>query len=408
MHYIVMVLVLVTDVNNFLFLSCVVILFHAMSISNSCSRSRIASDCSSPSSPTSTTATNKPADCSSSSLVAASVQHSTNCTNSLSCHSDVNCSNINTDLSPYSPMQISTDGSHMGRSSNSEESLGKSPVKELSSYCETDQKSISVPSTPNNNSTGNRDLAFNGNNFESNINAHIGISTLQQVFGKSNSDSSISLEHRSSEVVDDVKFKQDSGETVGTSDAKFSDKSPVKSSEGALALKTMNNGSEVMKGQKGKSADFASKSPTKSFKQDYKNRELVMSELMSIDSSSAAGDGSSQPSPTCHKVGRKGVNTTSNYVLKLSDKGRRSGKAHRMVQNVTEGSSTSSSFDEEQMVSHRKVSSSKRRDGSLRNVAEASVLAVGNSPTHSSTEHRKIADRVVVDSFGDPDFGTPV
>ncbi|XP_023704625.1 Golgi-associated PDZ and coiled-coil motif-containing protein isoform X2 [Cryptotermes secundus] len=358
---------------------------------------------SSPSSPTSTTATNKPADCHSSSLGAASVQHSTNCTNPLSCHSDVNCSNINTDLSPYSPMQISTDGSHMGRSSNSEESLGKSPVKESSSYCETDQKSISVPSTPNNNSTGNRDLAFNGNNFESDINAHIGISTLQQVFGKSNSASSISLEHRSLEVVDDVKFKQDSGETVGTSD-----KSPVKSSEGAVALKTMNNGSEVMKGQKGKSSDFASKSPTKSLKQEYKNRELVMSELVSVDSSSAAGDGSSQPSPNCHKVGRKGVNTTSNYVLKLSDKGRRSGKAHRMVQNVNEGSSTSSSFDEEQMVAHRKVSSSKLRDGSLRNVAEASVLAVGNSPTHSSTEHRKIADRVVVDSFGDPDFGTPV
>lgn len=307
-------------------------------------------------------------------------------------------------------MQISTDGSHMGRSSNSEESLGKSPVKESSSYCEMDQKSMSVPSTPNNNSTGNRDLAYNGNSFESNINAHIGISTLQQVFGKSNSASSLSLEHRSqsSEVVDDVKFKQDSGETVGTSDAKCSDESPVKSSEGAVAVKTMSNVSEVMKVQDGRCADFASKSPTKSFKQDYKNKELVMSEPVSIDSSSAAGDGSSQPSPTCHTVGRKGVNTTSNYVLKLSDKGRRSGKAHRMVQNVTEGSSTSSSFDEEQMVSHRKMSSSKRRDGSLRNVTEVSVLAVGNSPTHSSTEHRKIADRVVVDSFGDPDFGTPV
>jgi hypothetical protein len=208
--------------------------------------------------------------------------------------------------------------------------------------------------------------------------------------------------------VDDVKLKQDSGETVGTSDAKFSDKSPVKSSEDAVAIKTMSNVSEVMKVQKGKSADFASKSPTKSFKQDYKNRELVMSELVSLESSSAAGAGSSQPSPACHKVGRKGVDTTSNYVLKLSDKGRRSGKAHRMVQNVTEGSSTSSSFDEEQMVSHRKMSSSKRRDGSLRNVAEVSVLAVGSSPTHSSTEHRKIADRVVADSFGDPDFGTPV
>lgn len=379
--------------------------------SNSSSPSRIASDCSSTSSPTCTTATNKPAGCHSSSLVAGSVQHSTNCTNSLSCHSDVNCSNINTDLSPYSPMQISTDGSHMGRSSNSEESLGKSPVKELSSYCEMDQKSMSVPSTPNNNSTGNRDVAYNGNNFESNINSHIiGISTLQQVFGKSNSASSISLEHggQSSGVVDDVKYKEDIGETVGTSDAKFSDESPVKSSEGAVAIKTTSNVSEARKVQNGKGADVASKSPTKSFKQDCKNKELSMSELVSIDSSSAAGDGSSQPSPTCHKVGRKGVNKTSNYVLKLSDKGRRSGKAHRMVQNVNEGSSTSSSFDEEQMVSHRKVSSSKRRDGSLRNVAEVSVLAVGNSPPHSSTEHRRNADRVVVDSFGDPDFGTPV
>jgi hypothetical protein len=207
--------------------------------------------------------------------------------------------------------------------------------------------------------------------------------------------------------VDDFKFEQHASETVGTRDAKYSDKSSVKSSEDAVAIKTRNNGVEVMKVEKGNSADVANKSPAKSFKQDYKDKELVMSELASFESSPAAGDGSSQPSPTCHKVGRKSVNKTSNYVLKLSDKGRRSGKAHRMVQNVAEGSSTSSSFDEEQMVSHRKMSSSKRRDGSLRNVAEVSVLAVGNSPTHSSTEHRKNADRVV-DSFGDPDFGTPV
>jgi hypothetical protein len=307
-------------------------------------------------------------------------------------------------------MQISTDGSHMGRSSNSEESLGKSPIKQSSNYCEMDQTSMSVPSTPHNNSTGNRDLAYNGNNFERNINAHIiGISTLQQIFGKSNSASSISLEHRSqsSEIVGDVKFKRDSGETAGTSEAKFSDKSPVKSSEDVVAIKPRSNVSEVMNVQKSKSADV-SKSPTESFKQVNKDKELLMSELGSVDSSSAAGEGSSQPSPTCHKVGRKAVNKTSDCVLKLSDKGRRSGKAHRMAQNVTEGSSTSSSFEEEQMVSHRKMSGSKRRDGSLKNVAEVSVLAVGNSPMHSGSEQRKNADRVVVDSFGDPDFGTPV
>jgi hypothetical protein len=300
-------------------------------------------------------------------------------------------------------MQISTDGSHIGRSSNSEESLGKSPIKESSSYCEMDETSVSVPSTPNKDSNGNRDLAYNENTFESNISARsIGISTLQQVFGKPNSASSLSLEHGCQ--VDDFKLKQDSDETVDTKDAKFSDKSPVKSPEDAVATKTPNNVTGVMKVQNSKSADAVSKFPAKSFKQDYKDKELVMS----LDSSSGAGDGSSQPSPTCHKVGRKSVNKTSNYVLKLSDKGRRSGKAHRMVQNVTEGSSTSSSFDDEQMVSHRKTSSSKRRDGSLRNVSEVSVLAVGNSPTHSNSEHRKHADRVVVDSFGDPDFGTPV
>lgn len=374
-------------------------------ISCSPSISRITSDCSSPGSPTST-ATNKPTGCHSSSLVT-TVEHSATRTNSLSCHPDVNCSNINTVLSPYSPMQISTDGSRMGRSSNSEESLGKSPIKESSSYCEMDETSLSVPSTPNNDSNGNRDVAYNGNNFESNISARsVGISTLQQVFGNSNSASSVSLEHRCQ--VDDFKFEQDSDETVGTRDAKFSDKSPVKSSEDAVAIKTLNNVTEEIKVQKSQGSDAVSKCPAKSFKQDYKDKELVMSELVSLDSSSAAGDGSSQPSPTCHKVGRKSVNKTSNYVLKLSDKGRRSGKAHRMVQNVTEGSSTSSSFDEEQIVSHRKTSSSRRRDGSLRNVSEVSVLAVGNSPTHSNTEQRKNADRVVVDSFGDPDFGTPV
>jgi hypothetical protein len=298
----------------------------------------------------------------------------------------------------------------MGRSSNSEESLGKSPVskspvKEQRSSYEVDQTSVSVPSTPNNNSD-NRGLTYNGNNFERNINAQtIGISTLQQIFGKSNLKSSISLEHRSqsSEVVDNVKFKQDIGETVGTDDEKFSDNSPVKSSEDALVVKAASKVSEIMNVEKSKGADIG-KSPKKTLKQDRKDRELVMAEVVSSDSSSAAYGGSAQPSPICHKVGRK----QSNYVLKFSDKGRRSGKAQRMVQNVTEGSSTSSSFDEEQMVPHCKTGSSKRRDGSSRSMAQVSVLAVGNSPTHSSCEHRKNANRPVVDSFGDPDFGTPV
>jgi hypothetical protein len=173
-------------------------------------------------------------------------------------------------------------------------------------------------------------------------------------------------------------------------------------SEEAIPLKAVRNV------HSSKSVDVAGKSPTKPNKRDKKDKELVMTEPISNDSSSsAAGDGSSHLSPTCHGAGRKAGNRAPTYMLKLSDKGHRSGKAHRMVPNV-EGSSTNSSFDEEQMVSHHKMGSSKRRDRSLRNVAEASVLAVGNSPTHSSLERRRTADRVVVDNFGDPDFGTPV
>lgn len=372
------------------------------------SPSRNASDCSLPGSPTSTSTVNKPVSCHGSADVA-SVQPSNNTTvscstKSPSCHADGNCSNTNTDLSPYSSMQISTDGNHMGKSCKSEESLGKSElsrssIKEQSSYHEADQASVSVPSTPNNNSIDNRNLTCNGNNSERNFSTHsIGISTLQHIFGKPNSATSISLKPRgqSSEVVDSM------------DDEKFSNKSPVKSSEDAVVVKAMSNINEMMNVQKNKSVDVASISPTKTFEQDKKDKELVMAKIVSSDSSSAAGDGSSHPSPTCHKVGRKAANKASSYVLKLSDKGHRSGKAYRMVQNVTEGSSTNSSFDEEQMMSHRKTGSSKRRDRSSGNMAEVSGVAVGNSPTHSSFEHRKNADRVVVDSFGDPDFGTPV
>jgi len=45
-------------------------------------------------------------------------------------------------------------------------------------------------------------------------------------------------------------------------------------------------------------------------------------------------------------------------MLKLSDQGHQSGKVHRMVPNV-EGSSTNSSFDKEQMVSHHEMGSTK-------------------------------------------------
>lgn len=303
-------------------------------------------------------------------------------------------------------MQVSTDGSHMERSSASEESLGKSPVKQQGSYCEENQTSGSVPSTPNNNTINDRDVTYSGNNSETNISAHtIGISTLQQIFGKPNSASSMSVECRNqtSEEVNSVKFKQDMGGIVGANDEKFSDNSSVRLSEDAMPVKAVSNA------HGSKSVDVASKSPTKPYKRDRKDKELVMTEPVSNDSSSSpAGDGSSHLSPTCHRVGRKAVNRASSYMLKLSDKGHRSGKAHRMVPNVVEGSSTNSSFDEEQTVSHHKMGSSKRRDRSLRKVAEASVLAVGNSPTHSSSEHRRNADRVVVDNFGDPDFGTPV
>lgn len=302
-------------------------------------------------------------------------------------------------------MQVSTDGSQMGRSSTSEESLEKSPVKQQDGYYEENPRSVSDPSTPNNNTVDNRDVTYRGDNFETNINSKTAdISTLEQIFGKPNSTSSMSVGSRnqSSEEVNNVKFKQDIGKTVGVNDSEFSDKSPLRLSENAIPVKAVRNV------HSSKSVDVASKSPTKPNKRDKKDKELVMTDPMSNDSSSsAAGDGSSHLSPTCHRVGRKAGNRAPSYMLKLSDKGHRSGKAQRMVPNV-EGSSTNSSFDEEQMVSHHKMGSSKRRDRSLRNVAEASVLAVGNSPTHSSSEHRRIADRVVVDNFGDPDFGTPV
>lgn len=376
---------------------------------NSPFTSRNSSDCSLSGSPVSTSAVKKPVgfhdptqQCINTTISCSS--------NSPSGHSDANGSNTNTYLSPYSPMQVSTDGSHMERSSYSEESLGKSPVskspkKQNRTSCEVDQKSVSFPSTPNNNSIGDRDLNYNANNFERNISAHnIGISTLQQIFGTSNSVSSISLEHgsQSSEVLDNIKFKQDIGETVGKNDEKFSNKSPLRSSEDTLVGRSKVG--EIINVEKNKGADVTSTSPKETIKQDEKKKEMVTAEVVSSDSSSAACGGSSQPSPICHKVGRK----HSSYILKLSDKGRRSGKAHRMVHSVTEGSSTSSSFDEEHMVSHHKTGSSKRRDGTSRSMAEVSVLAVGNSPTHSSCEHRKNVDRVVADSFGDPDFGTPV
>ena len=314
-----------------------------------CVACRNASDCSIPGSPTSTVATNKPTP------VATTVSCSTN---SLSYQSDAN------NTSPYSPMQVSTDGSHMERSSNSEESLGKSPVKEQSEYYEVDHTSTSIPSTPNNN---RKDL-YNGNDLEKNFNEHnIGISTLQQIFAKSNSNSSTSAasSRQNSEVIDNTECKQEASETKDTDGEKLSDKSPVKEVT-IVDSETLNR--NVLK------------SPTKTSKK-------VNDSVVDV-----SGDKSLQPSPVTHKVGRKATSKTSNYMLKLSDKGRRSGKAHRMV---PEGGSTSSSFDEEQMVSSRKLSSSKRNS---RNIAEVSVLAVGNSPTHVNS----------VDSFGDPEFGTPV
>lgn len=365
---------------------------------------RNTSDCSLPASPASTSAgCHNP-------VLAASIQHPTNtivmCSNnSVSYHSDVNCSNTNTDVSPQSPMQVSTDGSHMGRSSTSEESLEKSPVKQRDSYYAENQRCVSDPSNPNNNDIDNRDVTYRGDDFETNINSKpAGISTSQQIFGKPNSTSSVSVECRNQtpEEVNNVKFKQGVGKTVGVNDAKFSDKSPLRLSEDAVPVKAVRNV------HSSKSVDVASKSPTKPNKGDKNDKELIVTEPMSNDSSSStAGDGSSRLSPTCHRTGRKAGNRAPSYMLKLSDKGHRSGKAYRMVPTV-EGSSTNSSFDEEQMVSHHKMGSSKRRDRNLRNVAEASVLAVGNSPTLSSSEHRRTADRVVMDNFGDPDFGTPV
>ncbi|PSN41266.1 hypothetical protein C0J52_14346 [Blattella germanica] len=317
---------------------------------------RNASDCSVPGSPNSMLATSKPTP------VATTVSCSTN---SLSYQSDAN------NPSPYSPMQVSTDGSNIGRSSNSEESPGKSPVKEQDDFYEGDHTSTSIPSTPNNNCNDTTDHTCNGN-YERNFNAHnIGISTLQQIFGKSNSNSSMSLENsrQSSEVMDNVDCKLENSEITGTDDEKLSENSPKKVLENEV----------IVSADETPNRNIA-KSPMKSCKRDKDNVDEV------------SGDVSSQPSPASHKVGRKGTSKSSNYVLKLSDKGRRSGKAHRMV---PEGSSTSSSFDEEQMASTRKMSSSKR---SSRNISEVSVLAVGNSPTHINS----------VDTFGDPDFGTPV
>jgi len=165
MHYTCIIIDLVLIKNNLLPYFCTPIPPPA----NSASPFRNTSDCSLPASPACMSAgCHNP-------VLGASAQHTTNtnimCSNkSVSYHSDVNCSKTNTDVSPQSPVKVSTDGSHMARSSTIEESLEKSPLKQWVSYYEENQRSVWDPLMPNNNTIDNRDVTYRGDDFETNIN----------------------------------------------------------------------------------------------------------------------------------------------------------------------------------------------------------------------------------------------
>ncbi|KAK7867383.1 hypothetical protein R5R35_008928 [Gryllus longicercus] len=386
-------------------------------------QSRNSSDCSLPDSPTPASASNAPTErqsqqASSNDPSSASAQRSTvSCsTNSLSYQSDANGSTALTEQSPYSPMHISTDG---GQTSNSEESLlksptPKSPLKEQSNkvYYDSTETSISVPSTPNNNKGIVCDNEDKNNQKTS---RNIGISTLQQIFGKSSSTSSVSdLRSQSSDAGD---------EPVNNNNPPLIKSMEELQVENDVYEKPLNkNEWNNMKADKRK----MEKSPSTKFEEKSlldnhqtgeespktstpKERVIVKNEIeitespnvtkanvvKSVHHKEASKQNGAEIKPVPEN--KKGSRSSHHYGLRLTDKGHRSGRAQRLVHS----SSTGSSFDDEQTGGARKSSSSRRRE-------TPTVLAVGNSPTHS-VQHMKIINQDrLLDGFGDPDFGTPV
>ncbi|XP_066991480.2 Golgi-associated PDZ and coiled-coil motif-containing protein [Anabrus simplex] len=177
----------------------------------------------------------------------------------VSCSTNSLSDAAHTDRSPYSPMHISTDG---GRTSNSEESLLKSPAKSPTkeevnqNYYDGSETSVSVPSTPNNN---NKNSSSDSNEKADNkISArNIGISTLQQIFGKSSSTSSMSLDvkSQSSEAGDDV--------VNCNTDINHKDDEPAESAPASVENKTTPKSSKSEKNRlkKSDSIDSQGRSP---------------------------------------------------------------------------------------------------------------------------------------------------
>ncbi|GLG93991.1 Golgi-associated PDZ and coiled-coil motif-containing protein [Gryllus bimaculatus] len=381
------------------------------------------SDCSLPDSPTPASASNVPTERqsqqdSSNHPSSASAQRSTvSCsTNSLSYQSDANGSTALTEQSPYSPMHISTDG---GQTSNSEESLlksptPKSPLKEQSNkvYYDSTETSISVPSTPNNNKGIVCDNEDKNNQKTS---RNIGISTLQQIFGKSSSTSSVSdLRSQSSDAGD---------EPVNNNNPPLIKSMEELQVENDVYEKPLNKNewnnmkADKRKMEKSPSIKFEEKSLLDNHQTGEespktstpKERVIVKNEIevtespnvtkanvvKSVHHKEASKQNGAEIKPVPEN--KKGSRSSHHYGLRLTDKGHRSGRAQRLVHS----SSTGSSFDDEQTGGARKSSSSRRRE-------TPTVLAVGNSPTHS-VQHMKIINQDrLLDGFGDPDFGTPV
>ncbi|XP_049767923.1 uncharacterized protein LOC126101285 [Schistocerca cancellata] len=265
------------------------------------------------------------------------------CSTNSPSHSDTNFSAVNMDPSPYSPMQVSTDG----RSSVSEDSLVRSPIKDHTgqNYYKDSDTSISVPSTPNNNN--NRQSVTNEDDKHNLMN--IGVTTLQHIFGNTFPNPSASPDtknHISSDAVDSVSL-------------------------GSVILDSNKNSLE-------------NTATTGAKHDDVQRHSAKIKKTSSIDSTSdqSPGETSSLTSEKCRSKSRESQKTrghkkrsagtsvvethgqrtgrSSTGVTKFADTGHRSGRAQRLAQDISPPS----------------VSGSSRSVGT--------------------------------DSFGDPDFGTPV
>ncbi|XP_047098499.1 uncharacterized protein LOC124712248 [Schistocerca piceifrons] len=265
------------------------------------------------------------------------------CSTNSPSHSDTNFSAVNMDPSPYSPMQVSTDG----RSSVSEDSLVRSPIKDHTgqNYYKDSDTSISVPSTPNNNN--NRQSVTNEDDKYNLMN--IGVTTLQHIFGNTFPNPSASPDtknHISSDAVDGVSLgsvildsNKNSLENTATTGAKHDD--------------VQRHSAKIKKTSSIDSTSDQSPGETSS---------LISEKCRSKSRESQKTRGHKKRSAGTSVVETHGQRTgrSSTGVTKFADTGHRSGRAQRLAQDISPPS----------------VSGSSRSVGT--------------------------------DSFGDPDFGTPV